>query len=88
MEGSLPVIKVGFLKHWNPVKNYGFVEVPGDRFPLEMYFLHAREIVDGQNPPPKRALVRFEVGQQRTGGRYPVATQAMIVDPKSLGGAQ
>jgi len=87
MEGSLPEIKVGFLRSWTP-KGYGFVEIPSDRFPVETYFLHARSIVDGENLPPKHALVRFEVGAQRPGGKYPLALNAIIVDPRSIGGAQ
>ncbi len=79
------VIKCGFLRSWNPNRGYGFIEIPGPKFPLETYFLHARSILDGQNPPPQNALVRFEVGKSRGTGKYPSAEKAIIVDPRNVG---
>jgi hypothetical protein len=89
MDSSLPVmIKVGFLRTWNHDRGYGLVEVAGERFPIQTYFLHSRHILDGPNPPPKNALVRFEAGPAREGGKFPSALKAIIVDSKSFGGSR
>jgi len=79
------IIKCGFLRSWNALRGYGFVEIPGSKFPVETYFLHARSILDGQNPPPQHALVRFEVGKTHGNGKFPSAEKATVVDPRNVG---
>jgi hypothetical protein len=77
-------IIIGILRTWNRDRGFGFVEEPTASFPIKKYFLHAHEILEGQNPPPLGSLVRFELGAHAPGGKFPSAKKAWIVAPKDV----
>jgi hypothetical protein len=77
-------IVIGMLRSWNKDRGFGFVEEPTPSFPIKKYFLHAAEILEGQNPPPVGSLVRFEVGEPGRGGKFPACKKAWIVAPKDV----
>jgi len=78
------IIKIGLLRSWVAARGFGFVESPTSRLPLERYFLHISDILEGSNPPPVGSLVRFEVGPPRKEGQLPLARKAWIIDPKDV----
>ena len=80
--GSMDVaIKIGLLRSWNMERGYGFIDVPSATFPVQKYFLHATDILEGSNPPPVGSIVRFEAGPPRRAGKFPAASKALIIPP-------
>jgi hypothetical protein len=75
--------KQGILASWKPIRNFGLVVVTRS----EVYFLHTSQIVKGPENPVRGSVVYFDIAPAREGGRYPQATNAIIVEPES-GGAQ
>jgi len=78
------IIKIGLLRSWVAARGFGFIEVPTTTLPLQRYFLHISDILEGSNPPPVGSLVRFEVGPARKAGQLPAAKKAWIVAPKDV----
>jgi hypothetical protein len=78
------IIKIGLLRSWNPNRGFGFIDVPAAVFPLQKYFLHATDILEGSNPPPVGCMVRFEAGPPRKQGLFPAAKKAWIIAPKNV----
>jgi hypothetical protein len=78
------IIKIGLLRSWNTGRGFGFIDVPTTVFPLEKYFLHVSDILEGSNPPPVGSMVRFEVGPPRKVGKLPTARKAWIIAPKDV----
>ncbi len=78
------IMKVGILRSWVAHRGFGFLEVPSNTFPVQMYFLHVSEIQHGENPPPVGSMVRFEIGPARGANKYPNALKAWIIDPAEL----
>lgn len=78
------IIKIGLLRSWNTGRGFGFIDVPTTVFPLQKYFLHVSDILEGSNPPPIGAMVRFEVGPARKAGQLPAAKKAWIIEPKDV----
>jgi cold shock CspA family protein len=73
------IIKTGVLRTLNLDRGFCFVDVPGPKFPLDRYFLHFTDIMEGPNPPSIGDRVRFEVGKSRGKGKYPAALNAWIL---------
>jgi hypothetical protein len=69
----------GILKNWKPT-GYGFVRALSNRFPIQEYYIHAKMIKHGPNPPPAGSMVRFEPGPPQKGGTLPTAQNAWIID--------
>jgi cold shock CspA family protein len=78
------IIKIGLLRSWVAPRGFGFIEVPTTTLPLQRYFLHISDILEGSNPPPVGSLVKFEVGPPRKAGQLPLAKKAWIVAPKDV----
>ena len=78
------IIKIGLLRSWIVARGFGFIEVPTTTLPLQRYFLHISDILEGSNPPPVGSMVRFEVGPPRKEGQLPLAKKAWIVAPKDV----
>lgn len=77
-------VKVGLLRSWNAERGFGFVECPSPKLPLQRYFLHITEILEGTNPPPVGGLLRFQEAPPRKEGQLPLAKKAWFFDPKEL----
>jgi hypothetical protein len=78
------IIKIGLLRSWVADRGFGFIEVPSSTFPIQKYFLHVSEILEGSNPPPVGSMVRFEAGAARPNGKYPNAQKAWIIAPQNV----
>lgn len=73
------VFKTGILRSWNVQRGFGFVEVPGNTFPIQKYFMHVSMVMEGPCPPPVGSIVRFESGPKRKEGELPTCLKAWIV---------
>jgi cold shock CspA family protein len=78
------IIKIGLLRSWVAARGFGFIEVPTATLPLQRFFLHISDILEGSNPPPVGSMVRFEVGPPRKQGQLPIAQKAWIIAPKNV----
>jgi len=78
------IIKIGLLRSWVAARGFGFVEVPTTTLPLQRFFVHISDILEGSNPPPVGSMVRFEVGPARKAGQLPSAKKAWIIAPKDV----
>lgn len=76
----------GVLKAWNPIRGFGFVEIPTKTLPVQRFYLHITAIKDGPtNPPLVNSVVRFRTKPAKKIGFLPLAVDATVMDLNDLG---